>query len=108
MACFVNSNDAGVFQGGHGPHANSLPCEAAFTKKTTTLQDGHDGFFALLGHNRELDLALLQIKHGIRRIPLRKDNVVLSGFRIVFPLPTLVRKVLGLKGEVRLRAIEVA
>ena len=44
--------------------------------KIPPLQYRDDGFFALSRHDRELDLALLDIEHGIGRIPLRKENLV--------------------------------
>src|SRR5581483_3827752 len=51
--------------------------EAGFPKEVSTLQQGDHGFFALLGDDGEFDLALLDIKHGIRRATLRKDYLFL-------------------------------
>jgi hypothetical protein len=60
-----------------------------------------------LGYDGQLNLAILDIEDGIRRIPLRKNNVLLLGLKIVLPLPTLVRKSWRLKGLDRRRAIRV-
>ena len=104
---FVDAHDPGVFQSGRGRRSNSLSGEAGFPKKATLLQNRDDGFFALLRDHGQLDLARLDIEHGLRRIPLRKENLFFGGVRLVLPLPTLVRNVWGWNGGVRLRSIVV-
>ncbi len=76
---FVDAENTGVFQGGRGRRTNRLSGEAGFSKKSSPLQNRDDGFFALLRDHGQLDLARLDIEHGIRRIPLRKENLLLGG-----------------------------
>ncbi len=40
--------------------------------------DCDDSFLPLLGNNVDLDLAFLDVKHRIRRIPLQEDPFILS------------------------------
>jgi hypothetical protein len=54
-------------------HAKRLTRQTALAKEASFRQDGHHRFFALLGHNRELHLAALDVENRIRRVPLRKD-----------------------------------
>jgi hypothetical protein len=56
-----------------------------------------NGFFALLGHDRELDLALLDIENSISLIPLRKNNLPLGERQHGFPLADCSEKALGVK-----------
>jgi hypothetical protein len=60
-----------------------------------------------LGHDGQLDLAILDIEDGIRRIPLRKSSGVLIGLENRFSAADLGEKVLGLNGVVGFRAIDV-
>jgi hypothetical protein len=76
---FLDAQDRRVFKGGRGRHAKRLAGETRFTKKTRWVQNRDHRFFALLGHNGQLDLAILDIEDGIRRIPLGKNNVLLLG-----------------------------
>ena len=57
----------------------SLPGETPFPEKAAWLQHRDDGFFALRRDHGQLDFARLDIEHGIRRIPLRKENLFLGG-----------------------------
>jgi hypothetical protein len=59
-----------------GGHANWLTRQTALAKEAGFRQDGNHGFFATLGDNREFHLAALDIEHGIRRVPLRKDEFI--------------------------------
>ena len=96
----------GIFHGRRARRPNHLSGKAGFPKKRTPFQNRDDGFFALLRDHRQLHLACLDIEHSLRGIPLRKDRVFLRGFRLVFPLPTLVRNSWGLKdAAVRARAM---
>jgi hypothetical protein len=91
--CLLDPNNAGVFKGGRRRHASRLAGEAAFTEKAGSLQNSGDGFFALLGNNRELAPTVLDVKDGISRISLRKGGVLVSGAQKRFPLSSVVRKV---------------
>jgi hypothetical protein len=51
----------------------------------------------LLGQDRELDLALLDKEDRIRRIPLRKDNLVLSTLQGCSSAAYLCEKDLGVE-----------
>jgi hypothetical protein len=53
-----------------------LTREASLTEEVAGAQDGHDPFFALLGHNRELHLASPEIEQRIRRLSLPEDATV--------------------------------
>ena len=55
--------------------------------KKAPFQHRDDGFFALLRDHGQLDLARLNIEHGIRRIPLRKENLLLGGRQSRFAVP---------------------
>ena len=49
--------------------------QAALAKELTGLGDGEHCFLSLLGHHRYLDPAFLDVKHTIRRIPLRENEL---------------------------------
>jgi hypothetical protein len=55
-----------------------LPCETAFTKKATSLQEGDYGFLATRGDHSELHRSTLDVEDSIRRIPLREDDLFVS------------------------------
>jgi hypothetical protein len=74
-----------------------MPGEAPFPKKVTPLQHRDNGFFALSGHDRELDLALLDIEHGIGRIPLRKENLVFLALQSRSTVAGLCQEGLGIE-----------
>ena len=54
---FVDAHETAVFQGGCRRRPNSLSGEAGFSKKSTLLRNGNDGFSALLRDHGQLDLA---------------------------------------------------
>jgi hypothetical protein len=70
-----------------GGHTQGLTRQTAFAEEASFRQDGHYRFFALLGHDRELYLAALDVENRIRRISLRKDGrvrwVLMSGLSTV-------------------------
>ena len=92
-----------VFQGGRGRQTNRLSGEAGFPKKGPLFQNRDDGFFALFRDHGQFDLARLNIEHGIRRIPLRKDRVFLGGGQTRFPVTDFGEERLGIERR-RLRA----
>ena len=53
--------------------------------KSSALQNRNDGFLAFGGEHGELDPALLNVEDGVRRISLRKDDLLLFGLKNSFP-----------------------
>ena len=47
-----------------------MTIQAPFAKKLTRSEDCNDRFLALLGNDRELDLALLDVKNCVRNLSL--------------------------------------
>src|SRR6185295_5668178 len=94
---FFNTNDLCRIQRSRGLEAHNLPDEAGFTCKGLGLQNRDDGFFALWRDDRELDTTLLDIEHGIRFIPLRKENLVLTVLQGRFSATDLCEERLGVK-----------
>src|SRR5579872_825244 len=58
-------------------HAERLTCEATFAKKVPLAQDANGCFLSIVGHDRYLHLAALDIKQCVSRIPLREDGLLL-------------------------------
>jgi hypothetical protein len=50
--------------------AQRMAIQTRFTKKLTRSEDCNDRFLALLGNDRELDLALLDVKNRVRTLSL--------------------------------------
>jgi hypothetical protein len=69
-----------------------MAIQACLTKEVTRSKDCNDRFLALLGNDRELDLALLDVKTASAICPCEKNLLYLD---IVFPSPTLARNSLG-------------
>jgi len=90
-------NDPGVFDGRRRGQMYRLPVEAPFPEKTAWLQDHDDGFFPLRRHHGQLDFARLNIEHGIRRILLRKEHLLLRGRQRRFGIADLGEEVLRIK-----------
>ena len=74
---FVDAHEPGIFHGRRGRRPSSLSGQAGFPHKGPLFQNRDDGFFALLRHHGQLDLARLDIEHGLGCIPLRKQRVFL-------------------------------
>ena len=55
-----------------------LPGQASFAAKFVRSKNCDNSFFALLGKDGDLDLALLNVKNRIRDIPLREDRLILA------------------------------
>ena len=60
-------------------------------------KDGDDGFFALLGKDGDLDLALLDVEDGIRRVALREDRFILAKFGEASPPADFGEEILRIK-----------
>ena len=98
---FVNANERGALVGGCRGHAHQLPSETFFPKKSARLQHRDDGFFPLWRDHGQRDLARLDIEDGIRRIPLRKENLLIRGRQRRFAAADLCEERLEIKrGEV--------
>ena len=96
---FVDAHDTGSFQGGCRLRPNRLSGEAGFSQKAALLQNGDDGFSALLRDHGQLDLATLDIEHGVRRIPLRIEKPASWGRQTRFAAPTLSEECLGIERQ---------
>ena len=94
---FVNADDRGFFRSGCRGHTHQLPGQTPFTEKGTRLQHGDDHFFALRRAHGQLDLARLDIIHGVRRILLRKENPCLRACQHRFAVADLCEELLGIK-----------
>jgi len=55
-----------------------MAIQTSFAEKVTRFQNSYDCFLAPLGNDGELDLALLNVKNGVRRITLPEHNFILS------------------------------
>src|SRR4249920_2860636 len=55
-----------------------MAIQTSFAEKVTRFQNAYDCFLAPLGNDGELDLALLDVKNGVRRIALPEHNFILS------------------------------
>src|ERR1700685_958608 len=52
-----------------------LPGQAPLSAEIVRTHDRNNGFLPLLGNDGDLDPALLDVEHRIRRITLRENNV---------------------------------
>jgi hypothetical protein len=57
-------------------HPQRLTDNTSFTEELTGFKHGNDRFFAVLGDDRELDLARYNVVDGIGRIALSIDNLL--------------------------------
>jgi len=57
--------------------------QTSLSKKVTGFQDCNHYFLALHGNDSEFDLALLDVKDGVRRLPLRENDLIvpIGGYR---------------------------
>src|SRR6202162_1761934 len=74
-----------------------MAIQTSFTEKMPGSQDCNHRFLALLGNDRELDLALLDVKNRVRDLSLRKNNLILSIFGYRFSFAHLGEKYFGIK-----------
>ena len=72
-----------------------MTVQTCFAKKVVGFQNTYDCFLAPLGNDGELDLALLDVKNGVRLATLRKNNLVLLILGYGFPIAYLARNVFG-------------
>src|SRR5436309_3521988 len=77
--------------------AQRMAIQTRFTKKLTRSEDCNDRFLALLGNDRELELAFLDVKNRVRDLSLRKNNLILPIFGYRFSLAHLGENFFGIK-----------
>jgi hypothetical protein len=66
---------------GHGSgyrQTQRLPHQAALAKELAGAEQADHRFLALVGRDCDLDLALLDVKHGVPRASLREDDGILA------------------------------
>ena len=73
----VNTQEVAICHRSHSSHAERLTGEAPFPKEITVTQYAQGCFLAIVGHDRQLHLTLLNIKHCVSRTPLREDCLFL-------------------------------
>ena len=74
-----------------------LPGETPFSEVAAWLQDPNDGLFTLRRNHGQLHFARLDIEHGIRRIPLREENLLFRNLQRRFAIADLAEEGLGIK-----------
>jgi len=74
-----------------------MTIHATFAKKLARLQNRDHGFLALLGHDGQLDLSLLNVEHGVRDVALRKHGLILVKFNNRLAHAHLGEEVFGIK-----------
>jgi hypothetical protein len=74
-----------------------MAIQASFAEELSGFQDSDHGFLALLGHNANLYLSLLDIENSIRGVALRKDDLVLVKFQYGCALGDLGEKEFWIK-----------
>lgn len=53
----------------------ALPVQASFAEKLTLSMDGDHSLLPLVGNNRDLDLSGLEVKQGVRAVPLGEHQL---------------------------------
>ena len=76
--CFVEPHDATFGDGRGCRQAPWLAGQTALAKEIPLRMDCDDRFLPMLGNNADFDLAFLNVKDRIRRIPLQEDTFILS------------------------------
>ena len=70
-----------------------MTIQAAFAEELARLQNCDDRFLALLGQDRELDLAFLNVKNRIRDIALLEHMLIFTEFQYVLSRRPLWREI---------------
>ena len=89
--------DDGIRQCLDGRDPQRLPGQAAFAEKIVRSEDRDDRFLALRGDDGELHLALLKVKNRVRRVALRKNDLVLAIFSDLAAVADLGEKHFGIE-----------
>jgi hypothetical protein len=77
-ALLADADQAGRRDRARGGHTERLGRQTAFAEEAASFQDADDGLLASRGDDRELDLAALDEEHGIGRVPLGEDDLLVS------------------------------
>src|ERR1700733_2925421 len=75
---FGDARNQGLFDCRSRCDTQRMAIQTSFAKKVARFQNTYDCFLAPLGNDGELDLAVLDVKNGTRRIALREHNFILS------------------------------
>ena len=94
---FRNHGVQAIFHRRRSRDALRMTIHATFAKKLAGLQNRDDRFLALLGHDGQLDLSLLNVKHGVRDVALRKHRLISMKFNNRLALADLGEEVFGIK-----------
>jgi hypothetical protein len=89
----------------HGRDAPWLPGQASLAAELVGSQDCDDRFFALVGNDGELGLALLDVEDGIGNVTLGEDDIIPAIFGYGSAVADLGEKDLGPNGARRLVAM---
>jgi hypothetical protein len=79
-AAFSLSSPRGGGRRGCG-QAQWLSGQAALAKEVALAMERHDRLLAPRGSDTDLDLAFLDVKDGIRQVPLRENLLIIGEFR---------------------------
>ena len=74
---FFQPHDDGVRHSRGCRYAQRLPGKTTFTKEVVHSKNCDDRFLASLRNDGDLHLAFLDVKDRVRRVSLRKDDLVL-------------------------------
>jgi hypothetical protein len=88
------SGNGGVVNCRGGGHPERPPRETALAKKVALGEDREDCPFATTGCNRDFHIAILDVEHGVSRIALLKDGLLIALLPRCFVLADLLQKVL--------------
>src|SRR4029077_17455052 len=84
--CFSDARNQALIDRRSRCDTQRMTVQTSFAKKVVRSQNTYDCFLAPLGNDRELDLALLDVKNGVRLATLRKNNLVLLTLGYGFPI----------------------
>jgi len=74
-----------------------MAIQTSFSKKVARTKDSHDRFFALLGYDDQLDIALLDVKDCVCNISLRENNLIFQILQYRFSIAHLGEKFFWIK-----------
>src|ERR1700692_3414926 len=80
-----------------GCDAKCMAIHAAFAEELAGLQNRDHGFLAMLGHDSELDLTFLKVKHSVGDIALLEHVLIFMEFQYLLSRAHLGEKAFGVK-----------
>ena len=90
-----------------GGQSASLTVQTAFAEETASFQQCDDGLFTALADDGQLDPAVVNEEHGVRRVPLSENDVILVAFDEGFAGPDLRQELRGIKALVTHRNLRL-